>query len=306
MYVRTGNPLRFNSLLGEPATSAATLNRARVSAAESFALHGELSGYQTAEDPVFDGAFESVLRVLEGPSRWQTYISRNLLIARKNLPPRPFRIVDIKQFTATMTALGRGSNIRHFPGVTDKRTGVITMQEWGTNSKSTYLGAALHEAIHLVSHPPQQRRLHSTASTHIGDGLLEGLVEYVTVDILNHQKIAPARNPKMRGHEEGRQIAAAVLGPLGVPILARLLFDGDPLPVVRQMNHTFSVTGWQEIQGLTTAIVSGSSTTSATDAIKRADELRAREERRRRLNQLSQSIRHPLAPALNMPPIVWK
>jgi hypothetical protein len=148
---------------------------------------GAFGESRSAEERIREEDFEAVLRVLAGPSPWQRYISEGLRVARQNIPRRAFRVASSKEFEQTMRALGQQGDLGHIPGVTDKRTGIITMQEFfGVNSQATYLGAALHEAVHLVSHPPGRAgRQHSTAWGIVGEGLLEGLVECVTIDILN-------------------------------------------------------------------------------------------------------------------------
>ena len=237
-------------------------------------LQADLSGFSSAEDRVYEDDFETVLTVLAGASPWQEYIRENLRVARQNLPRRPFRIVGSKEFIQTMRALGESGDMAHIPGVTDKRTGVITMQEFfGINSHVTFLGAALHEAVHLVSHPAGRGRAqHSTAWGILGEGLLEGLVECITRDILFAQKIALAR-PHMRGHEQRVPVARELLRSLGVPLLGRVLFGGDFQQFLMIMNYTYSPAGWTEIKMLTTS-------NNPTRAIQRMNELRAVEEQR--------------------------
>jgi hypothetical protein len=237
---------------------------------------GALSETRTAEQRIREDDFETVLTVLAGVSPWQRYIRESLRATRQNLPRRPFRVVSRKEFEHTMSALGHEGDLGHIPGVTDKRTGIITMQEFfGINSHATYLGAALHEAVHLVSHPPGRAgRQHSTAWGILGEGLLEGLVECVTIDILNAQRIALPRLT-MRGHLQRLPVAIALLRRLGVPVLARVLLEGDFRQFLLQMHNTYSVRGWQEIQSLTTA-------NDPQRAIQRMHELRAAQEQQSR------------------------
>jgi hypothetical protein len=173
-----------------------------------------------------------------------------------------------------MRALGEDGDMAHIPGVTDKRAGIITMQEFfGKNSHQTFLGAALHEAVHLVSHPPgRSEKQHSTAWGILGEGLLEGLVECVTRDILTAQGIALAR-PGLLGHQKRVPVARELLRSLSVPLLARVLFGGDFQQFLMVMNHTYSPAGWTEIKMLTTA-------NNPARAIQRMSELRAVEEQR--------------------------
>jgi hypothetical protein len=217
-------------------------------------LHADLSGFRSAEDRIYEDDFEAVLTVLAGASPWQEYIRENLRAARQNLPRHPFRVVKSEEFVQTMRALGESGDMTHIPGVTDKRSGIITMQEFfGRNSHVTFLGAALHETVHLVSHPPgRSRRQHSTAWGILGEGLLEGLVECVTREILSAQGIALAR-PSLLGHQQRVPVARELLRRLSRPLLARVLFGGDFQQFLMVMNHTYSPAGWTEIKMLTTA-----------------------------------------------------
>jgi SAM-dependent methyltransferase len=234
----------------------------------------DFSGYRSGEDRVYEDDFEAVLTVLASPSPWQEYIRENLRVARQNLPRRAFRIVNSEEFVQTMLALGESGDMAHIPGVTDKRAGIITMQEFfGRNSHTTFLGAALHEAVHLVSHPPgRSRTQHSTAWGILGEGLLEGLVECVTRDILSAQGIALAR-PSLLGHQQRVPVARELVRRLSVPLLARVLFGGDFQQFLMVMNHTYSPAGWTEIKMLTTS-------NNPARAIQRINELSAVEEQR--------------------------
>jgi SAM-dependent methyltransferase len=237
-------------------------------------FQGDLSGFRSAEDRVYEDDFEAVLTVLAGPSPWQEYIRENLRVARQNLPRRAFRVVNSEEFVRTMRALGEDGDMAHIPGVTDKRAGIITMQEFfGKNSHQTFLGAALHEAVHLVSHPAgRSRTQHSTAWGILGEGLLEGLVECVTRDILSTQGIALAQ-PGLLGHQQRVPVARELLRRLSVPLLARVLFGGDFQQFLMVMNHTYSPAGWTEIKMLTTS-------NNPARAIQRMNELSAVEEQR--------------------------
>jgi hypothetical protein len=247
----------------------------------------EYSGFRSGEDRIYEDGFEAVLTVLAGGSPWQEYIVPNLRAARRNLPRRPFRIVSRKDFVKTMQALGDGGDVAHIAGVTDKRAGIITMQEFfGVNSRATYLGAALHEAVHLISHPAGRgQKQHSTAFSILGEGLLEGLVECVTREILAAQGIALAQPDKL-GHQRRVPVARELIRNFRVPLLARVLFAGDFQQFLTLMNHVYSPAGWAEIGRLTTA-------NDPNRAIQRMNELSAVEERRRneelrrRFNQIS-------------------
>jgi len=209
------------------------------------------SGFKSAEEPVLEPGFNSVLKVLAGPSPWQEYILPNLGIVKKKLAAKPFSIVTLREYSDLLDNRGIKGTDRNIPGFTDKQTGTITMVEWGPNTKTTFLGAALHEAVHLVSHPPQQGAANSTAWDILGQGLLEGMVECVTLEILLAQRIALAK-PSMRGHQQRLKVAVALLRTLSIPFMARVLFGGQKDPFEPVVRNTYSWNGWDEIKTLTT------------------------------------------------------
>jgi hypothetical protein len=210
--------------------------------------------FKSAEDRVDDSDFQKILDVLGGPSPWQQDIAPNIAKLKTNGAKSPFQIVDSKSYDTVMAALGQTGDNHHTPGVTDKKLGRITMLEsFGVNSHAARFGHALHEAVHLVSDPPGvSSKEHSTAMNLLGEGLLEGLVEAVTEDILNAQKIALAR-ASLRGHTERVPVARVLIKDLGTSLLGRLLFGGDQQNFAKAAFATYSQAGWTEIVQLTTA-----------------------------------------------------
>jgi hypothetical protein len=203
-------------------------------------------GFHSGEERVY-GA-NGALEVLARRSPWQSYILPNLKIAKSSR--WSFTILPISQFVE------RTGQSRNVPGWTDKQTGEIIMQDWsGSDSPShtpwTYLSAVLHELVHLVSHPPNQGAPHSTAMQYLGTGLLEGLVEVVTEDILTAQHIALARG-RMRGHQERVPIVRNLMETTGIPFFARVLFEGDGCQLTPVMEFTYSRAGWNGIRAQAT------------------------------------------------------
>jgi hypothetical protein len=214
--------------------------------------------FHSAEDRVHQDNFKDVLAVLAGRSRWREYITPNLEEALANIPGNAFQIVGSKQFTAVMERVDESDDLESTPGVTLKDEGVIYLQEWfGINSQATFLGAALHETVHLVSHHAGRGpKKHSTAWNYLGQGLLEGLVEVVTEDILQAQGITLAR-PKWRGHTDRvtvmRQLLEVESVPFfSVPFFAKILFGGHFQHLV-EMIDAYTADGWAKIKQLTTA-----------------------------------------------------
>jgi hypothetical protein len=263
--------------------------------------------FKSAEDRIDEDDFEAVLAVLAGPSPWQTYITPNLKAARANMASPAFQIVNSDRFAKIMADLGETGDVGNTPGVTDKKRGQITMQdEFGQNAHAARFGHALHETVHLVSHPagktPQGR---SSIRGMLAEGLFEGLVEAVTEDILQEQKIALASEDQ-RGHPKRVPVVRKLFQTLEqhqippVPFFGRLLFVGDITMnhFLMPMHWTFSADGWTQIQALTTH-------NERDVAIRKIDEMAAAQDRqhakedeiiRRHFRQLGARWAQPSSP----------
>jgi hypothetical protein len=127
------------------------------------------------------------------------------------------------------------------------------MEQWnmGTDRK-TLLGAALHECVHLVSDPPEQKAKFSTAHAKLGEGLTEGLVELVTRDILTANRITLPGVRKL-GHEQRVQVVKYLVSQIRIPLLARVLFLGDDGQFTLVMEFTYSKPGWMAVKAAATS-----------------------------------------------------
>ena len=247
--------------------------------------------FKSAEDRVDEDQFEAVLGVLAGDSPWQDYIAPALEETRKHLPKHPFRVLPEAEYKVELAKIDSKADPANIPGITSKQEGFILMEAYfGTKSRETRLGLALHETVHLVSHRPGRAgRPHSTAFPVLGEGLMEGLVELITTDILNKQGITLA-SAKGRGHQKRVPVVEELMSGLSIPLLARVLFEGEFGLFFEVMNYTYSGPGWIEIQRLTTA-------DDTAGAIRRMHELQEAEEKKHtaRLKQLMLQIPQPTA-----------
>ena len=210
--------------------------------------------FTSADDRVTEDDFKAVLDVLGGKSPWQGNIQPNIDKGLKNSAKHPFQIVDSKIYAQRMAAVGETGDFNSTPGVTDKKQGLISMLEsFGVNSRAARFGHALHETVHLVSDPPGKApNGHSSALAQLGSGLLEGLVEAVTEDILTMQGLKLAR-ADLRGHVARVPVARALIKDVGVPLLGGLLFGGNFHDFLMTVNGMYSAAGWMQIKNLTTA-----------------------------------------------------
>jgi hypothetical protein len=219
--------------------------------------------YNSGGDPVHESDFSDVLDVLAGRSPWQDYIRKNLDVAKK-AGKGTFRVLDGEKFHDA-TSFGTQT-----PGVTDKRTGDITMQQWG-RPQHTYLLAALHECVHWVSAPAAQGATNGQSTAHgsLGDGLLEGLVEVVTDDILGTQKIG-LPSSGMLGHQERVPIVRRLMETTSVDFFARPLFCGELTNFIMVMHSTYTREGFDRIRALATARMTKDALDSITNLRQRA------------------------------------
>lgn len=205
-----------------------------------------MGGYSNGSDPVHQSDLSDVLKVLAGPSPWKEYIEPNLRVAKA--AKHSFTVLPSVKFSEQT---GHGANT---PGVTFKRNGSIIMQEWG-RKETSYLSAVLHECVHWVSDPAKQGSEHSTAWDAMGEGILEGLVECITEDILTEQKIGLARNENQRGHQKRVRVVRELLKTTSVPFFARALFRGELTQWCQVMEFVYSPIGLQHIRNFTGANV---------------------------------------------------
>jgi hypothetical protein len=189
-----------------------------------------MARFTKGDDPVYRDDFGAVIAVLQGQSRWQRFIVENVEMAQ--LAPADANELKFKDgafkidkgttnpdgtndFKTDTRSLGLGDIPSDAAGVTDKIHSRIIMKEWGA-SRDSYLLAVLHECVHLISDPATGGTKYSTAHSYLGSGLLEGLVEAITEDILADQRIPLPRDPGMLGH------------PQRVPIARELMAQSDP------------------------------------------------------------------------------
>jgi hypothetical protein len=229
-----------------------------------------MGGFKKGSDPVHQSDLSDVLKVLTGPSPWKEYIEPNLKVAKA--AKHSFTVLPVNKFREQT---GHGLST---PGVTFKRNGAIIMQEWG-RPETSYLSAVLHECVHWVSDPAKQGAEHSTAWDAMGEGILEGLVECVTEDILKEQNIELPANENQRGHQKRVPVVRELLKTTSVPFFARALFRGELTQWCQLMEFVYSPIGLKHIRNFTGA----NATQMALNAIK---EWKRKEEDRRKTTDI--------------------
>ena len=160
---------------------------------------------------------DAVWEVMRGTgSRWEPFIKNNWDAARKvflkKYQDSGFTIVSPEQFDGDAEA----------SGITHKDKATIELKEVGYHSGNTSLILALHELVHWVSHPPDQGK-DVTAGILLHHGLIEGLTQIVTEDILAAQKI---RKSEQEIYVERVAIVNKMMDRFGFELFGKALFVG--------------------------------------------------------------------------------
>ena len=126
--------------------------------------------FSSAERNITEKDAPHIFTILGGPSPWQQFLRRNLVAHKKDLPARPIRIVTDGEFAGKYNGIFGQSPPTDAQGFVDRASATIYLREFpARNFNQTKAGLALHEAVHLFSHPPgRSNRLRATAY-----GLLE-------------------------------------------------------------------------------------------------------------------------------------
>jgi hypothetical protein len=228
-----------------------------------------LSRFKASRDQVHQSEFADVHEVLVGPSRWKEFIEPNLKTAKA--AKHTFEVLPKEEY---QRKTDHGDNT---PGVTIKSQGAIFMLEWGKKNTS-FLSAVLHECVHWVSDPAKQGA-ESTARQAMGKGIMEGLVELITREILAGQNITKPE-PNLLGHVDRVPVVEELLRIIDYRLFAKALFRGELDPFVKSMEFTFSVIGFGHIKAFTTA-------NKQQHALNEIRKWRTSEEERRKLGNIA-------------------
>jgi len=103
----------------------------------------------------------------------------------KDLPTLLTRIVNDSEFATKYKSIFGNAPYADTRGFVDRPNATIYLSEFpARNFDQTKAGLALHEAVHLFSHPPgKSKALRATVYALLEQGLLEGLTQIITEDI---------------------------------------------------------------------------------------------------------------------------
>jgi len=208
--------------------------------------------FSSAERNITEKDAPHIFTILAGPSPWQQFSKRNLDAHKKDLPATPMRIVTDDEFARRYNGIFGESPSADAQGFVDRASATIYLREFPTrNFNQTKAGLALHEAVHLFSHPPgRSNRLRATAYGLLETGLLEGLTQIVTEDIQAAQCIRPLR-AEWQVYKEYLPVARRFVEIFTPALVADAYFNGSITPLVNAITRRWTIDGFRRVRQLT-------------------------------------------------------
>jgi hypothetical protein len=212
-------------------------------------------GYQppisSAERNVTENDAQHIFTILAGPSRWQSYLKFNVERHIKDLPSRPMRIVNDSEFAKQYKRIFGTAPSANARGFVDRRNATIYLSEFpARNFGQSKAGLALHEAVHLFSHPPgKSKNLRATVYALLEEGLLEGLTQMITEDIQTAQGIRPLRDD-WRAYRKYIPVAARFLQAFTPAVVGDAYFCGKVTPLIDAITRRWTAEGLSQVRRL--------------------------------------------------------
>jgi hypothetical protein len=208
--------------------------------------------FSSAERNITENDAPHILTILGSPSPWQRYLQRNLAAHKKDLPARPMRIVTEGEFAKRYRGVFGQPPPADAQGFVDRRNATIFLREFpARNFNQTKAGLALHEAVHLFSHPPgRSNQLRATAYGLLEKGLLEGLTQIVTEDIQAAQCIRPLRSD-WQAYKEYVPVARRFMQVFTPAVVADAYFNGSVTPLINAITRRWTIDAFRQVRQLT-------------------------------------------------------
>lgn len=208
--------------------------------------------FTSAERNVTEKDALQIFKILCGPSPWQQYLRFNLNAHLQDLPKQPIRIVADGAFARRYRAVVKKPVPADAQGFVDRRNATIYLKEFPAgNLGKSKVGLALHEAVHLFSHPPgKSNQLRATAYSFLGEGLLEGLTQIITEDIQTAQGIRPLR-VRWQAYKEYIPVARQVIRIFTPAVVGDAYFKGDVTKLLRVIEQRWTLASFQKVHMLT-------------------------------------------------------
>lgn len=208
------------------------------------------SGITSAEHQFTEQDAAKLFQILGGPSPWQGYLAANLRASYHQLPGQPIKILpSISQKHQHVFGQPLPPDVQ---GFVDRRNALIYLAEFPKGRRfQSMVGLALHEAVHLFSHPPgKSNRLRATVYGFLGTGLLEGLTQVVTEDIQTCQGIRPMRS-SWQAFEHFTPVARRFVEIFSRPIVGDAFFNGRISPLHAAIRERWTEGNYVRVRNLT-------------------------------------------------------
>ncbi|HEY5141467.1 MAG TPA: thioredoxin domain-containing protein [Methylococcales bacterium] len=208
--------------------------------------------FTSAERNITENDAPQIFRILSGPSPWQQDLQRNLDAHKNDLPRQPMRIVTQGEFTNKYTTIFRKSPSADVQGFVDRRNATIYLKEFPAgNVGKSKVGLALHEAVHLFSHPPgRSNQLRANAYSFLGVGLLEGLTQVITEDIQTKQSIDPLRE-RWQAYQEYVPVTREFIRIFTPAVIGDAYFKGELTKLLRAIEQRWTHASFVRVRMLT-------------------------------------------------------
>ena len=218
----------------------------------SEALPAYQRPFSSAEHDILERDGPHILTILGGPSPWRNYLQTNLNSHRRTLPSNFMRICDGGEFVKAYKRIFNEPPPADAQGFVDRRNGRMILKEFpDKNYGKSKVGLALHEAVHLFSHPPGKSNLiRATIYNFLDQGLLEGLTQMVTEDIQSEQGISPMRD-RWQPYKEYATIARKFVASFSPRLVGDAFFFGNLNPLNNLVQIKWTIPAYIRLRGLT-------------------------------------------------------
>jgi hypothetical protein len=207
----------------------------------------------SAERHIKEQDAPQIFALLCGPSPWQQFFRSNLNAHLQSIPKqRPIRIVTEGDFARKYKDVFSASAPQDAQGFVDRRNATIYLKEFPVgNFGRSLVGIALHEAVHLFSHPPgRSNQLRALAYDFLGVGLLEGITQLITEDIQTAQCIQPMRE-RWQAYNDYLPVAREFIRIFTPAIVGDAYFNGNVNRLLRAIEGRWSFSSFQRLRMLT-------------------------------------------------------
>ena len=208
--------------------------------------------FGSAERDITESDASQIFKILCGPSPWQQHLRANLNAHLQDLPTQPIRIVMDGEFARRYRTIFNTPVTADAQGFVDRRNATIYLKEFPAGSRGkSKVGLALHEAVHLFSHPAgKSNHLRGSAYGFLGQGLLEGLTQAITEDIQTAQGIRSLPE-RWQPYREFVPIAREIIRIFTPAVVGNAYFGGNLNNLFQAIEQRWTYREFRRVQTFT-------------------------------------------------------